>query len=111
MDANARKVVHQLANRLKIKSKSTGSGDQRRPALYRTKQTPKYAASYVEEVVSRSSRRYFPRLDMKSGGAKRQAGGPGRAHQDETTVRDGEVNKDTAPEKGAAKKNRAILEK
>ncbi|KAL1903708.1 squalene synthetase-like protein [Sporothrix stenoceras] len=37
MDAQARKIVHEIAYRFNITSKSTGSGDQRRPTLARTK--------------------------------------------------------------------------
>lgn len=117
MDSHARKVVHELANKFNIKSKSAGSGDQRRPALHRTLRTVKYREVYFEEIFARSGRKYFSRPDVKkvprnnngeSVGARRRGGGgngPG------FNYKDGEVVGASAPELGETNKGRTMLEK
>ncbi|KAL1881384.1 hypothetical protein VTK73DRAFT_4391 [Phialemonium thermophilum] len=110
MDKSARKILHELANKFKVKSQSTGSGDQRRPTLYRTKYTLSFTEHYFEMATSRIGRRYFPRLDSKGRGSGRR--GPGReGNSSALTYRDGEVVGASAPELGQDNKGRAILEK
>lgn len=110
MDNQARKVIHELANKFNIKSKSTGAGEQRRPTLYRTARTFKYNEGAFEEAISRVGRKHFPRRDrVGQYGAQRQPRGQGgdRALQ----YRDGEVVGGSAPELGEANKGRLMLEK
>lgn len=110
MDASARKIIHEIANKFKIKSKSAGSGDQRRPALYRTKNTMRYTEAQFEQAFARVGRRYFPRLDG-TGKAPKRAGGSGRVNHAAMTYRDGEVVGASAPELGESNKGRNMLEK
>ena len=112
MDTHARKTVHELANKFKLKSKSTGSGDQRRPALHRTRNTVKYSEDHFEQVMARTRRRNYPRPDKAGGsGFRGGAGGGGRVDHAAVTVRDGEVVGGSAPEIGSANKGRRLLEK
>lgn len=111
MDANARKIVHELANKFKVKSKSTGKADTRRPCLYKTKNTMLYAEAYFERVFARTGRKYFPRLDVKGNRPSRPAAGPGRVNHAAFTYRDGEVVGASAPELGTNNRGRNMLEK
>lgn len=124
MDSHARKVIHELANKFNIKSKSAGSGDQRRPALHRTLRTVKYREVYFEEVFARSGRKYFARPDVRprggprnkgesSGGGRMNGGrgGGGGGKGAAFTYKDGEVVGASAPELGATNKGRNMLEK
>lgn len=115
MDASARKIVHELASKFKVKSKSAGSGDQRHPALYRTKNTVAYGEIYFEQAVARLGRRYFPRLDVKGRGGGMRAGGGGRgvgsSSAKAVTVREGEVVGGSAPELAETNRGRTMLQK
>lgn len=119
MDASARKIIHELANKFNIKSKSAGHGETRRPSLYRTKRTVRYSEPSFEQVFARAGRRYFPRLDQKGkaprGGGGGGGGGMGRSgrgiNHAAFTLKDGEVVGGGAPELDQANKGRAMLEK
>lgn len=119
MDASARKIIHELANKFNIKSKSAGHGETRRPSLYRTKRTARYSEPSFEQVFARAGRRYFPRLDQKGktpggggGGGGGAMGRPGRGiNHAAFTLKDGEVVGGSAPELDQANKGRAMLEK
>lgn len=117
MDASARKIIHELANKFNIKSKSAGHGETRRPSLYRTKRTVRYSEPSFEQVFARAGRRYFPRLDQR-GKAPRGGGGGGGGGRSGRginhaafTLKDGEVVGGGAPELDQANKGRAMLEK
>lgn len=118
MDASARKIIHELANKFNIKSKSAGHGETRRPSLYRTKRTVRYSEPSFEQIFARAGRRYFPRLDVKGraprggGGGGGGTGRPGRGvNHAAFTLKDGEVVGGGAPELDQANKGRAMLEK
>ncbi|TPX18116.1 uncharacterized protein E0L32_002625 [Thyridium curvatum] len=111
MDASARKIVHEIANRFKIKSKSTGSGDQRRPVLHRTKYTAKFGETSFEAAFARIRRRHFPRPDERGRAPKRPAGAGGRINHAAVTYREGEVVGGSAPEIAESNRGRAMLEK
>ncbi|KAF3796987.1 Protein SQS1, partial [Colletotrichum gloeosporioides] len=113
MDNHARKVIHELASKFNIKSKSTGSGDQRRPMLHRTFRTAKFAEEVFDAAITRVGRKYFPRNDTALRAAvqkqsARRGGGGGHAG---VIYRDGEVVGGSAPELGQENKGRAMLEK
>ncbi|KAK1826870.1 hypothetical protein QBC39DRAFT_363442 [Podospora conica] len=117
MDKQARKVLHELANRFKIKSQSTGKGDQRRPVLYRTNRTLRYdesryaeASRYVDEAAMRIKRKYFHRLDAK-GKPQPRPPGSGGGFNAAVRYRDGEIAGASIPELGQENKGRAMLEK
>lgn len=112
MDNHARKVIHDLSNRFKIKSKSTGKTDQRRPVLYRTLRTLPYSDTSFDQAISRISRRYLPRLDTKGKGKKtKQLPAMRGANLAAATYRDGEIVGASAPELGVENRGRAMLEK
>lgn len=114
MDKEARKTLHHMAVKLKIKSQSTGKGDQRRPVLYRTKHTTRYttireATNHVERA-STTKRQYFHRLDKK-GPATPRASGAKRSGHKAVTYREGEIVGASAPQLGQENKGHAMLEK
>ncbi|RSL61481.1 hypothetical protein CEP54_006258 [Fusarium duplospermum] len=111
MDNHARKMIHELANKFKIKSKSTGKGDQRRPTLYRTGRTLPYVTVTFDQAINRVNRRYFPRLDMKGKKSNRLPPVRGGARVAAATYQDGEIVGGSAPELGVENRGRAMLEK
>ncbi|KAL2179409.1 uncharacterized protein P884DRAFT_219111 [Thermothelomyces heterothallicus CBS 202.75] len=119
LDKHARKVLHELASKFDIKSQSTGKGDQRRPVLYRTNRTVRYAstrfedaARHVDQMASRIHRKYFHRVDVKvqKTGSTRNTGGSRSGHK-ALTFREGEIVGASVPELGRENKGRAMLEK
>ncbi|KAJ3518436.1 hypothetical protein NM208_g14513 [Fusarium decemcellulare] len=111
MDNHARKMIHELANKFKIKSKSTGKADQRRPTLYRTGRTLPYVEATFDQAINRVNRRYFPRLDMKGKKSKRLPPNRGGAGVAAASYQDGEIVGGSAPELGVENRGRAMLEK
>ncbi|OAA73765.1 D111/G-patch domain protein [Cordyceps fumosorosea ARSEF 2679] len=108
MDKRARKMIHELANKFNVKSKSIGKADQRRPTLYRTKRTPNFDEEVFDLAVRRIQRRYFPRLDYKGKSSRGQSSRNGYA---EASYRDGEIVGASAPELSTENRGRAMLEK
>lgn len=110
MDKHSRKILHELANKFKIKSQSTGSGNQRRPTLHRTKYTARYVESHFEVAISHVERKHFPRLDLKGKGKGKA---PIRRGAGSSAVRymEGEVVGASAPVIGEQNKGRNMLEK
>ncbi|WYZ43014.1 hypothetical protein EsH8_VI_000713 [Colletotrichum jinshuiense] len=113
MDNHARKIIHELASKFNIKSKSTGSGDQRRPMLHRSFRTTKFAEETFDMAIARVGRKYFPRNDTALRAAVqrqsiRRGGGGGHAG---VLYRDGEVVGGSAPELSQDNKGRTMLEK
>lgn len=112
MDPHARKIIHEIASKFNIKSKSAGKGDQRRPALYRTGRTLPYVESTFDHIVRRIHRRYLPRTDQK--GKQREKAKPvrsGGTSSAAVSYRNGEVVGGAAPELGTENRGRAMLEK
>jgi G-patch domain/R3H domain len=107
MDNHARKVIHELANKLKLKSKSTGAGDERRPILFRTAASLKYSEQTFEVAVDRINRKYFSRTDIKKRAKVRVANTAATA----THVREGDIVGQGAPVLGEENRGRAMLEK
>ncbi|KAK5995809.1 Protein SQS1 [Cladobotryum mycophilum] len=108
MDKHARKMVHELANKFNIKSKSTGKADQRRPTLYRTGRTLLYEELGFDNAVKRINRKFFPRLDVRG---KQSRVASNRANHSAVIIRDGEIVGGAAPELGIENRGRTILEK
>jgi hypothetical protein len=112
MDKHARKILHEIAMKFNVKSKSTGNSDQRRTTLSRTVRTLAYNEATLDKALSMWQRRYFTRHDLKgkaSGGQRLQP--RGRANHAAATYRDGEVVGAAAPELGEGNRGRAMLEK
>lgn len=100
MDKKDRKVLHELASKLAMTSKSRGAGKKRFPILNKTSRTPDF-----DDPL-------FSRLERVIG---RRAGGFGAsAYSSGSTIvsyRNGEVVGGTAPEIGKENRGRAMLEK
>jgi hypothetical protein len=111
MDIHARKMVHDLAGKFKLKSKSLGNGDMRRPTVTRTLRTLPYVETTFNQAISRINRKYFPRQDLKSKGKRGERRLPDRGNHAAATYRDGEVVGAAAPELGTENRGRAMLEK
>lgn len=99
-------MLHEMANNLRLKSKSVGKGDTRRPVLYRTKATPVFNTSSFAAVTSKITRRYWAPRSGKAGAKRPKAGGAGF-----TGYKDGEVVGSGVPELGSENRGRAMLEK
>ncbi|KNB06121.1 hypothetical protein FOXG_08171 [Fusarium oxysporum f. sp. lycopersici 4287] len=111
MDNNARKMIHELASKFKLKSKSIGKGDQRRPTLHRTKRTPPYVPATFDQALKRVNRKYLPRSDKKGKKGNRLPPARGGTSVAAATYQDGEVVGASAPELGIENRGRAMLEK
>jgi hypothetical protein len=119
LDKHARKVLHEIANKFNIKSQSTGKGDQRRPVLYRTNRTVRYASTRLEDATAhvdqasmRVHRKYFHRVDVKVQRTESpRTGGAGRSGHKALTLREGEIVGASVPELGQENKGRNMLEK
>ena len=112
MAQKERKMVHEIANVLKLKSKSNGVGTSRYPVLYRTSKTTQYdedALGSIDALLS--SRRFLPRLDRsKKGAPSGKVRGRGFATTG-VSYRDGEIVGAAAPEIGQENRGRTMLEK
>ncbi|KAH6653704.1 hypothetical protein BKA67DRAFT_658048 [Truncatella angustata] len=118
LDKQARKCLHTVAGHLKIKSQSSGSGDNRHPVLFRTGRTLAYEERSFESMVNRVIRRqYFPRVDVDTEVAKAHRSGlrkdtSGSKRQDNAiSYREGEIVGQHARELAAENKGRMLLEK
>lgn len=101
-------MIHQLANKFNVKSKSIGKGEQRRPELYRTKRTTPFSERSFAQAVSRIERQYFPRPDKRGYGRFSTAKPSSYA---ETSYKDGDVVGAAAPELSTDNRGRTMLEK
>ena len=109
-----RKLVHEIANKLGLRSKSNGKGKNRFPILYKTSKTGGFDAGALNSIFSRlGSGRYLPRKDKFQGsgsnGSRGRFGG-GFSHA-AVSYHDGEIVGAAAPELGQDNKGRAMLEK
>lgn len=121
LDKHARMVLHQIAGKFNLKSKSIGNGQARRPVLHRNNRTIVYqpmqiaeATRKVDAAARRVGRKYFPRADVEaSPGIYKEAysGNAGRVSLKALVLREGEIVGASAPELGQENKGRAMLEK
>ena len=108
-----RKMVHEIANVFKLKSKSIGGGKSRFPVLYKTSRTMQYNKETLKAAESvLASGRFLPRMDrakMKSSliGRGRRGGFASAG----VSYRDGEVVGAAAPEIGQENRGRTMLER
>ncbi|KAL8945322.1 MAG: hypothetical protein Q9211_000152 [Gyalolechia sp. 1 TL-2023] len=106
-----RRIVHEMAHVLRLKSKSSGAGKARFPVLFKTGRTGEFNQSNLDSVLN--SRRFFPRKDVK-GQRKSALTRPSRRNAGKTagvSYQDGEVVGAAAPEIGVENRGRAMLEK
>ncbi|KAI3080967.1 hypothetical protein CBS147343_3201 [Aspergillus niger] len=112
MSKQHRKLVHELANVLSMKSQSRGKGSWRFPIVHKTSRTPTYTSktvSQMDRILSngRGQRGLKPRDSKTSKPSKSR-----RGRTDATvSYMDGDVVGGSAPEIGAENKGRAMLEK
>lgn len=117
MDKQRRKVVHDLANALSLKSQSRGNGNSRFPNLYKTSRTPDYTPRTIYKFEKLFSGSKFGNRLMKtwgiqpSGKSTKTPRGPGGRPKAAVSYTDGDVVGASAPEIGAENKGRAMLEK
>lgn len=108
MDQHGRKTLHTLANKLRLKSKSTGIGDSRATVVYRTKATPSYDPYTFDKLITARGRPFFHRPDVE---------GATKKLFDERTIRnrlkfkDGEIVHSSIPQLGQDNKGWSILKK
>ncbi|EFE39787.1 R3H and G-patch domain protein, putative [Trichophyton verrucosum HKI 0517] len=108
-----RKLVHEMANALSLKSISRGKGYDRFPILTKTRGTPTFHPDEVHELEALFSRRKITRYSDRrragpSGGAR---SGRARGETRAASYMDGDVVGASAPEIGADNRGRAMLEK
>ena len=111
MDKGLRRLVHEIANRLSLRSKSSGLGHQRYPQLYKTSLTEAFDELSVQDInhllVHGSRHRQRAPGVRKNFITSHKARGSTSA----AVYRDGEVVGAEAPELGLENKGRAMLEK
>ncbi|KAI0121603.1 hypothetical protein BJ170DRAFT_127334 [Xylariales sp. AK1849] len=116
LDKQARKQIHLVANRLKLKSASSGKGESRYPVLYRTSRTIPYDETFDPLVNRFLDRPYFVRVDVDTETAKQQRALQRRdvntkRGRNAISYREGEVVGGQATELGTENKGRLLLEK
>lgn len=109
-----RKLVHEMANVLRLKSKSSGEGKSRYPVLYKTARTSEFNENSMFSIMQLlNSKRFLPRMNPKGTGKaaaiKRTRGNAGKTAG--VSYQDGEVVGAAAPEIGLENRGRAMLEK
>ena len=114
MGHSDRKLVHEMANVLRLKSKSSGDGKSRYPMLYKTSRTAEFNETAMSSIMKHlNSKRFLPRKDPKGSGKaaaiKRTRGNVGKTAG--VSYHDGEVVGAAAPEIGIENRGRAMLEK
>ena len=113
MPKHRRKLIHDLANPLSLKSQSRGKGSSRFTVLNKTSKTPNYSQKTISRVdqvflQGRFTHRAIKYWDPSANKPKRHG-----AHRFEksATYADGDVVGGSAPEIGAENKGRAMLER
>ncbi|KAJ5053564.1 squalene synthetase-like protein [Penicillium rubens] len=112
MTKQRRKLIHELANALNLKSQSRGHGLSRFPVLNKTARTPRYTSKTISNVDELLSGRKFNRRLFKSWGTEvPKVSRNKRAKSGAASYMDGDVVGASAPEIGAENRGRAMLEK
>jgi hypothetical protein len=111
MDKKLRKVVHELANAIPLKSQSRGKGSGRFPVLYKTSRTPHFTERTVAKIDGVfAGRRFKDPSGNRKASKSSNKGGRTRPNV-AASYMDGDVVGGSAPEIGADNKGRAMLEK
>lgn len=114
MTKHRRKAIHELANKVDLKSQSRGNGPTRFPVLIKTTRTPKYTRKTIPQFDHLLSGRKLNRRLFQSWGpdasrpSKVKRGGASGAA---VSYMDGDVVGASAPEIGTENRGRAMLEK
>lgn len=114
MKKQHRRVIHELANALALKSQSRGSGNARFPVLYKTLHTPNFNGKHsvkLDKILAQP--RFSLQQHTRMGPSKREP--PPKNNRQRPNMAasyiDGEVVGGSAPEIGVENKGRAMLEK
>ncbi|RYP32696.1 hypothetical protein DL767_005098 [Monosporascus sp. MG133] len=115
-DKQARRTVHQLVTKFKIKSQSAGKGNNRYIVLYRSRATLPFEQASFEREFARIKRTWFPRVDVDEETVKQtrilKRAEPSKARgKHSLTYDEGDVVGQHAAELGAENKGRTMLEK
>ncbi|KAJ5306653.1 hypothetical protein N7508_005668 [Penicillium antarcticum] len=111
MTKQRRKLIHELANALNLKSQSRGHGMDRFPVLNKTARTPGYTPKTISNVDDLLSGRKFNRRLFRSWGAEPPKSFKPKRSGGAATYMEGDVVGASAPEIGAGNRGRAMLEK
>lgn len=109
-----RKLAHEIANNLGLRSKSVGKGRNRFPVLHKTSKTGGFNAGALNSIFSRiGSGRYLSRKEKFRGSGSNTSRGRfgGGFNHAAVSYHDGEIVGAAAPELGRDNKGRAMLEK
>jgi G-patch domain/R3H domain len=114
-----RRVAHELANALGLKSQSRGSGYARYPVLYKTARTPNFNGKHsikLDKILAqprfnRQSSRMTSNPKSNFRESEPKASANRRRPNTAASYLEGEVVGGSAPEIGANNKGRAMLEK
>ena len=117
MKKHHRRVVHELANALALKSQSRGKGNARFPVLYKTGRTPNFNGKNsvkLDKIMAQP--RFNLRQSTRFTVSERASPAPKNSRRRQTTnmgasYLEGEVVGGSAPEIGVENKGRAMLEK
>lgn len=108
MSKPLRKVAHDMANALSLKSQSRGKGSSRFPVLYKTSRTPKYNQQNISRADKTLFQGRFRHRTIKTGDQNEKKSAKARSN---ASYMDGDVVGASAPEIGTENKGRAMLEK
>ncbi|KAH8688897.1 hypothetical protein BGW36DRAFT_81741 [Talaromyces proteolyticus] len=115
MRKNQRRLVHEMANALGLKSQSRGKGFTRYPVMYKTSRTPNFSGKHsvkLEKILSQP--RFIPSVNHPAPTNyvdRREKKGKRPQHKGDVSYLDGDVVGASAPEIGVNNKGRAMLEK
>ncbi|OKL62831.1 hypothetical protein UA08_02108 [Talaromyces atroroseus] len=118
MKKHHRRVVHELANALTLKSQSRGKGSARFPVLYKTARTPNFNGKHsvqLDKILAqpRFNQRQSGRMTSKPKFREQEPKNNNNRRRSNMAASylEGEVVGASAPEIGANNKGRAMLEK
>jgi hypothetical protein len=112
MSKHYRKVVHDMAGALSLKSQSRGKGSSRFPMLYKTSRTPKHTQKTIAQVEKILSKSQFSHRGPKTRSQNnKKLAKASRGPTSSVSYMEGDVVGASAPEIGAENKGRAMLER
>ncbi|GIJ87177.1 hypothetical protein Asppvi_006083 [Aspergillus pseudoviridinutans] len=113
LSSKERKVVHDMAGALSLKSQSRGKGSSRFPMLYKTSRTPRHTQKTITQVERILSKSQFSHRGPKvrSQNNKKPAKASRGRPTSSVSYMEGDVVGASAPEIGAENKGRAMLER
>ncbi|KAI1820526.1 hypothetical protein F4861DRAFT_57456 [Xylaria intraflava] len=112
----SRRIIHMIANMFGIRSKSSGSGTNRCPVLYRDKGTRLFDQAILNKTLRRVKGTWFPRIDVEQKVSRdtkeaRMIASDKPRNPRSFELRNGEAVGQHATEIGADNRGRAMLEK